>query len=520
MKEKARSYVRVSTLKESQKDSPEHQESAIKEHASRMDFDIEHVYEDRDTGTSIVARDEVQQMIEDAKRGECKTLFFSSLSRFSRDALDALSLKRVLVNALGVRVVSIEDNYDSGIDDNEMMFGMVSVMNQKQSEQIGIASRRGIRQSAAKGNFTGSIAPYGYKKVNVDGRKTLAVVPEQAEVVRTIYDLYTNHKMGEKAITKYLNGDNGKREAVPSYKGSTWGLTSVQRILMNEVYTGENVFGKHEVEKVYNDINNMHDRGKKQVMKNITKWERTPFKTHEAIISDELYKEAQDIRLIRGGGQRGGRKAYVNVFAKFVFCHHCGSAMVTMMGKSNEKYRYLFCSRRRRHGQAGCVNDKWIPYYPFRDEIIRMVTESMSPEVDSKEISENTKFTFLNQDLEKNMKRLRKTIDDNRKFLFELRKLNMLGEVDDAQYAYERKQYEGELSRSELSLAELSKKSDDQRDSEKLRKHIKENLDDLTSLDNYDDTDKLRIILMRLIERITIDSNGDTEVHTMLEKLG
>lgn len=111
---KDRGYVRVSTLKDSQKDSPEHQESFIREIAAREDIELDHIYQDRDTATNIVEREDVKRIIEDAKRGEVRSIWFASLSRFSRDALDAITLKRILVNVLKVRVVSIEDGYDSG----------------------------------------------------------------------------------------------------------------------------------------------------------------------------------------------------------------------------------------------------------------------------------------------------------------------------------------------------------------------------------------------------------------------
>ncbi|MCG4788516.1 recombinase family protein, partial [Roseburia faecis] len=74
------------------------------------------------------------------------------------------------------------------------------------------------------------------------------------------------------------------------------GITTIQRILTNEVYTGQNVFGKYEVKKVYNDINNMSDRSRKQVQRDKTRWERSTEQTHEAIIDKETFGLAQEIR--------------------------------------------------------------------------------------------------------------------------------------------------------------------------------------------------------------------------------
>jgi site-specific DNA recombinase len=526
--DQAKGYVRVSTQKESQKDSPEHQQRAIKEHAASMGFQLESsdFYEDRDTATSIVTRDDVQRLIIDGKNGEYKTLFFSSLSRFSRDALDALSLKRILVNALGVRVISIEDNYDSGVEDNEMLFGIVSVINQKQSEQISTASKRGIRQSALKGNFTGSIAPYGYKKASMDGRKTLVVDrdlvnPEDTElkltkedVVKLIFDMYVNKSKGEKSITMYLND-----EKIPSYKNGVWGITSVQRILQNQVYTGANVFSKHETKKVYNDLNNMSDREKKMFRKSSDLWETTDFKTHEAIISDELFEKSQEVRLIRGGGKRGGKKVYVNIFAKMIFCKHCGSAMVTMVSGRNNSYRYLMCSRRRRQGEQGCENGKWIPYNDFRDELIRLIIQQLAKYINNSE--DNTaalakKVGYSDKNYDKDIKKYTKQIEDNRKLLFELRREKMSGNMDESQYEFEKKEYEKEIQQFETKLFEAKKKSDQVQNIEKLKASMKEHVSILSSLDNYDYSDKTRITLSKLIQRIEVDKEGIAEVYTIL----
>ncbi|MVP00552.1 recombinase family protein [Paenibacillus lutrae] len=194
------------------------------------------------------------------------------------------------------------------------MFGIVSAVNQKLSEQISVSSRRGLQQSALKGNFTGSFAPYGYKKAEIDGRKTVVIDDEAAKVVKMFFDLYVNHKMGEKAIVNYLNSHD---VAIPSPKQKgVWGITTIHRILQNEAYMGYNVFSKYTNTVHYNDLNNLQDRRKKMVQQEKKKWQRTDFKTHEAIIDEEVFEWSKELRQFRGGGTRGSHKQPVNVSVK------------------------------------------------------------------------------------------------------------------------------------------------------------------------------------------------------------
>jgi site-specific DNA recombinase len=145
-------YVRVSTTKESQKDSPEHQEGICREKARQLSLEVpeSNIYEDKDSGTNIINRPAIQQLIKDAQDRKFFIVIFASLSRFSRDTMDSLMLKRTLVDSLGVRLISLEEGYDSLIDGDELKFQIISAVNQKMSEQISLSSKRGIRQSALK----------------------------------------------------------------------------------------------------------------------------------------------------------------------------------------------------------------------------------------------------------------------------------------------------------------------------------------------------------------------------------
>lgn len=516
-------YVRVSTTKESQKDSPEHQEALCREKARQLELDIlsNYIYEDRDTGTNIISRPAIKQLLNDARQGKFDVVIFATISRFSRDAYDSIKLKRLIANTLGIRVISIEESYDSFVDDDELKFQIISAVNQKLSEQISFSSRRGIRQSALKGNFIGSLPPFGYKKITIKDRKTLIPDEDAKQTVQLIFQLYTAHKMGEKDIVKYLN-ENLK---VKSPKGGNWGVSSVQRILQNEAYTGVNVFGKYESRVVYHNFDDLSNRSKKLIQRDQSKWERAHVpQTHEAIICKETYDLAQELRLERGGGKRGGIRNRKNLFAGIIKCAHCGSAMVSMKSKSRstntlgKEYRYLICSTRRRQGDAGCDNAFWLPYHPFKEDLLDNLANQIGDH-SSVEVLFSKYKDLINIDQnesEKKISSLEKQINQNRTMLFQLRKDKNTGEIDNKQYEYEKKLIESELTNLENRIEEYRKDVEKKNDLQELYEEIKDSLDDLLTL-NFDDEEEfeeLRVIIQKLIQRITVDRDGNISVKT------
>jgi DNA invertase Pin-like site-specific DNA recombinase len=517
-------YVRVSSLKDSQKDSPEHQISLCLEKAKMEELTVrpELIYEDRSTGTSIMTREEIKRLIADAEKGYFKTIIFASLSRFSRDSHDAISLKRTFVNALGIRLISIEDVYDSKIKDDELVFTIISAVNQKLSEQISISSRRGIRESAKKGNYTGSRAPFGYKKIRIDGKKTLKIVEQDAEIINEIFSHYVNDNMGEKQIVRYLN----ESKELPSPKGGVWGITTIQRILQNEAYTGRNVFGKYTVKKVYKDISNLQNRQNVLVQKEKDKWEKNDGLNWEPIIDEELFKRAQEIRLERGGGARGGiRKVSVNPFSGLLKCPHCGSNYVSVksgkVGRNGQEYRYLICSSRRRMGTKGCKNGLWLNLEEFKIKCLNKLKTRLSDFLNSsyaEHVISNINIPNKTESAssEKKQKNIQDEINMIRNQLFQLRKEFKLGDVDRQQYEFEKERYEEEIKKLQNKLNQIVEIKPEIYNEEKIKSEVRSMYHLLLTLD-YNNFEDVRYVLKKTIREIIVDENERVEISDFWE---
>ena len=87
-----------------------------------------------------------------------------------------------------------------------------------------------------KENFHGSKPPYGYKRKKIENDKgwTLDIIPEQAEVVKNIFDMYAYKNMTPSEIGKYLDNLN-----IKPLKSENWSANSIRDILSNPAYIGK-----------------------------------------------------------------------------------------------------------------------------------------------------------------------------------------------------------------------------------------------------------------------------------------
>ncbi len=164
------------------------------------------------------------------------------LSRFARSRIDSITYKKLLKDR-GIKVISMNEPLDD-TPSVRMLEGVIETMDQFYSENMGEDTKRGLRESAQRGFYTGSKPPYGLHKVPAkDGNKTRYKLAPDAEdstavrVVRRIYDMALKD-MGCKEIAKVLNS-----EGLRTGTGQFWGRTTVHKVLTNEAYCGILVLG-------------------------------------------------------------------------------------------------------------------------------------------------------------------------------------------------------------------------------------------------------------------------------------
>ena len=239
---KAVIYARVSSECQDVDLSISAQLRALREYATKNGYFVVREFVDEAESGKTGDRPEFREMIAQARRSEkpFDIILVWKYSRFARNREDSILFKAVLRKA-GVQVVSITEPLED-TPTGRLLEAMIESLDEFYSANLGEEVVRGMRESASRGYYISSYAPYGYRKVKIrDGSKertTLEPETLQSEVVLRVYKEALESK-GLVEIAKVLNN-----EGIIGPRGKSWGKTTIYKILTNEVYTGTLVWGR------------------------------------------------------------------------------------------------------------------------------------------------------------------------------------------------------------------------------------------------------------------------------------
>ncbi|WP_024860205.1 recombinase family protein [Ruminococcus flavefaciens] len=302
-------YCRVSTENEDQKESleaqREHYESWIRMHD---DWECAGVFYDFGiSGTKADAREGLQALLYACRTGSVDYVLTKSISRFSRNTSDCLSLVRELLS-YNIPIYFEKENIDTGSMESELILSVLSSMAQSESESISKNVKWSVKKRMEEGTFVFGYLPYGYTK---DAAGNMVIDPVESEIVRLIFDLALNG-MGTYKIAQLLD-----KRKVPTRKGGKWSGSTVKGILVNEKYYGAAAF-----QKTYTDSNFRRHNNHGEVDSFIAE------DHHEAIISKEDFDRVQ-VMIQKHIDEHGivkdmGKYHNKYPFSGIIICGECG----------------------------------------------------------------------------------------------------------------------------------------------------------------------------------------------------
>lgn len=287
-------YIRVSTDKQEEL-SPDAQKRLLLDYAKAHDILIlpEHIYiENGISGRNASKRPEFQRMIGMAKSKEApfSVILVWKFSRFARNQDESIVYKSALKKQCNIDVISITEPLIDG-PFGSLIERIIEWMDEYYSINLSNEVLRGMTEKAMRGGYQAT-PPYGY--ASSEYGKPFVVVPEEAEIVKYIFEEYVYAHKDPTAIARALN----ERKILTKRKG-LFERRNVTYILKNKFYIGKLIWNGIERDGV-----------------------------HETFISEELFNEANErLNATFTPKRRRNISTCSHWLSGLVKCSQCGASL-------------------------------------------------------------------------------------------------------------------------------------------------------------------------------------------------
>lgn len=336
-------YARVSSDKEAAIHSLSSQISHYNEYISNhVGWEFAGVYADEGITGTKDNRPEFMRLLEDCRKGKIDLVITKSITRFARNTVVLLDTIREL-KLLEIDVFFEKENMHSISKNGELMLTLLAMYAEEESRSASENQKWRIQKMFEQGRpNTGRMLGYYLK----NGQ--LTIIPEEAEVVRMIFEDYLSG-MGRLAIANKLNDLH-----IPTVRGGKeWREGAIYLILRNEKYTGDMI-----LQKTYSE----DFRTKKRIINNGERRKYLVEKSHESIISKTIFAQVQEEISRRQSCIKMATHTSKGQFSGLLTCSECGKHFRRRIANASSKYAKpaWLCSTFATKGKRYC-NNKQIP---------------------------------------------------------------------------------------------------------------------------------------------------------------
>ena len=303
--------------------------------ADRPYLDLVDTYIDNGRTGTVFDRPEFNRLMNDIKSGRIKCLVVRDLSRFGRDYIETGTYLERIFPQIGLRFISIKeqyDNFDNDGSNESLMIPLQNMINALYSKDISRKVSTALKAQMEQGTFRKRNLPYGYKWN--EEHSNMVIDEDSAKFVRLMFQwkiegwsipsiLDALDRMGA-PNPEARKREVGTRDGDPS-SHTGWYSSTLYGILTNPHYVGDTVLGR-SMKAIYKNIPSHNVKDKDE-------WIVFP-DTHEAIISREDFQKVQDImnaaseaRQTKMQKSEEIRATLINLFEGKIVCADCGRKM-------------------------------------------------------------------------------------------------------------------------------------------------------------------------------------------------
>lgn len=326
---------------------------------------LEQTYADNGRTGTVFDRPAWNQLMEDIKSGKIQCIVVRDLSRFGRDYVEVGNYLEKIFPALGIRFISVKENFDNFNCDgtvDSLSVTLQNLVNAMYSRDISKKVSTALRAQMEAGSFRNRHLPYGYVW-NED--KTAYVVDEEAAaIVRRIFE-WKRQGVSVYAIIERLKAEGvesperhkrkvGTRSG-DNIQGKGWCPSTIRVILQNRAYIGELICGKSET-ALYKGLRKHPTEKDNWIVVS---------DAHPPIISladfEAVERQMREDSTHRASAMEWSadiRAGMIDLFDRKIFCADCGKRMYYKRQRIKCKgvvFRGIYeCSTHMKRGDGTC----------------------------------------------------------------------------------------------------------------------------------------------------------------------
>lgn len=212
-------------------------EKTLKELAFNRGYNITKIFREVVSGETLAARPQMQELLNEVENGIWEGVLVMEVERLARGNSIDQGIVSQAFKYSNTLIITPSKTYNPANEFDEEYFEFGLFMSRREYKTINRRLMAGRLASCKEGKYVGSDAPYGYKKVKLQGQKGFILEPDEkeSEIVKLIYKLYTQEdKIGTRKICYKLD-DMG----IKPRKSEKWSLATIRDILTNDVYIGK-----------------------------------------------------------------------------------------------------------------------------------------------------------------------------------------------------------------------------------------------------------------------------------------